>query len=386
VPAPIYRESYTSARDYFNLQGAALLPIPIGAQEVLGIVHQSPEPFLNDGVMTVMRGHLFLPLYVNPRFMNKDRWKALADLLAWARSHEKILDHTVPLLPASWQGGKIPRFTDAGVMPREPYGYAHVQGQAGLVALRNPWIAPMTYSLKLSQGLGFSSGGGTYSVTSLYPEPRRYGDGLRLGDSLEIPLAPYETLVLSIDAKPEERGSDPIFSVPRATSVVRSQVKVTQAKSRLQRGAFRDTGKALGPDWTCLLGSGASAVRLTLEAQVEVTAPQAEVVLLLEGSKPPACPVGRVEINGRSVQPAESSSATGWSATLLPKHEHWTFLRAPLTRGHNVVAIDQFLEDDCREVSAWVLVGKTGSTSTSAGALPQPESFSLDGAALMSST
>jgi hypothetical protein len=117
---------------------------------------------------------------------------------------------------------------------------------------------------------------------------------------------------------------------------------------------------------------------------VEVTAPQAEVVLLLEGSKPPACPVGRVEINGRSVQPAESSSATGWSATLLPKHEHWTFLRAPLTRGHNVVAVDQFLEDDCREVSAWVLAGKTGSTSTSAGALPQPESLSLDGTVLMS--
>ena len=44
VPCPINRESYTTARDFYNLQGAYWLCIPISAQEVLGIIHQSNEP------------------------------------------------------------------------------------------------------------------------------------------------------------------------------------------------------------------------------------------------------------------------------------------------------------------------------------------------------
>ena len=42
-PAPVYRESYTTARDFFNLQGAYLLPTPVVAQEVFGIIHQTPR-------------------------------------------------------------------------------------------------------------------------------------------------------------------------------------------------------------------------------------------------------------------------------------------------------------------------------------------------------
>jgi hypothetical protein len=74
VPCPVYRESCTTARDYFNLQGAALLDIPISAKEVLGIIHQTEEPFLNDAVTTILRGHSFLPLYINPKYMNAARW------------------------------------------------------------------------------------------------------------------------------------------------------------------------------------------------------------------------------------------------------------------------------------------------------------------------
>jgi len=64
VPCPIYRESYTTARDFYNFQGVAYLSIPINASEILGIVHQTAEPFLNDGVLTIMRGHGFLTLYI----------------------------------------------------------------------------------------------------------------------------------------------------------------------------------------------------------------------------------------------------------------------------------------------------------------------------------
>jgi hypothetical protein len=59
-------------------------------------------------------------------------------------------------------------------------------------------------------------------------------------------------------------------------------------------------------------------------------------------------------------------------------------LRVRLASGSNVLSLDQFLGDDCREVSAWVLASKSGSISTFPETLPQPESLSLDGAVLMS--
>lgn len=380
VPAPFYRESYTSARDYFNLQGAALLPVPAGAQEVLGIVHQTPEPLMNDAVTTVMRGHLFLPLYVNPKFMTDARWKALAGLLTWARANSEILGQTVPLLPASWQTGNIPRFSDAGVMPREPYGYAHVRANAGLVCLRNPWIAPQAYTLKLDGTLGFSPALAHGSAVSLYPEGRVYGEGLKLGDALEVPLAPYETVVLSIQADAAPRG------LPRFRSAIRSHVKVGRCDGRLERAAFQDSRKSLGPDWTCPLGDAPCAVRFTLDAEVEVAAPQAELLVLCEGEKPPAAPIGPWKLDGRAVQPGEASSATGWSATMLPAHEHWIFLRAPLAPGRRQISIDQYVGSDCTKISAWVWATKPGENAAHANSLPPPESISLDSAALLAPT
>ena len=104
VPCPVYRESYTTARDYYNLQGADRLPSPIPAQEILGIIHQSNESFMNDAVTTVLRGHAFISLYVNPKFMNDQRWSMLAGLINWSRQNADLLTapNTQPLRPAMW--------------------------------------------------------------------------------------------------------------------------------------------------------------------------------------------------------------------------------------------------------------------------------------------
>jgi NPCBM/NEW2 domain len=377
VPAPVYRESYTTARDYFNLQGAALLPLPVDAQEVLGLVHQSPDPFTNDGVMAVLRGHGFLPLYVNPKFMNDARWEALARLIRWARANEGLLGRTVPLLPASWQAGKVPHFTDAGTMPREPYGYAHVRGDVGLIALRNPWVAPQTYTLSLDARLGFSTAAAGLSAVSIYPEPRSYGEGLRSGSRLDVRLAPYETVVLSVRARPE---GGPI---PEASPTVRPPVKVDMCECRLQRVAFQGERKGLGPDWTCLLGDVTSAVHLKLHARIDVNAPGADLLVLGEGKASPTAPVGRVKVNGREIRPETASSAAGWSATLLPAHDHWTFQRVPLASGGNEVALDEFVGDDCDRISVWVWATKPGGSASGPDGLPQPERISLGGAVLL---
>lgn len=94
IPSPAYRESYTSARDFLNIQGATYSTTPIQAQEVLGIIHQSPESFANDAVTAIMRGHMFLPLYLNPKYMDDRRWKMISDMTTWAKKNAAVLQHT----------------------------------------------------------------------------------------------------------------------------------------------------------------------------------------------------------------------------------------------------------------------------------------------------
>ena len=150
VPSPVYRESYTSARDYFNLQGAYWLSTPIAAQESFGIIHQSKDPLLNDAVTDILRGNMEQHCAINPIYMNDVRWRQFASLVKWARRNAEILQTTEPLLPRSWQDGKCPRVTNDARMPREPYGYAHWRDDRGIVLLRNPWIEPQTYPVKLA--------------------------------------------------------------------------------------------------------------------------------------------------------------------------------------------------------------------------------------------
>ena len=362
VPAPVYRESGTTARDFFNLQGAANLPIPIGAQEVLGIVHQTQEPFLNDAVAVVMRGHMFLPAYINPAHMSDSRWRSLAGVLKWAREHAPALHETEPLLPVSWQNGKCPRFASGAPMPREPYGYAHWGGNRGLVMLRNPWIAPQSYVLKLDTGLGASAGAARLTAVSLYPEPRVYGRGLKPGGTLTVPLAPYETLVLSIGPREFTKG------IPGVEDALRSQLQVMDAKHEVGG-----------------VGDMTSAVCVKFEGKVRVKSQRAELLILLEGDDAPKAPLSTIRINGKESEATASSSKAGWKATGMAAPEHWLFLGVPLSGGEHTVSAEILFDNGAPTVSAWVWATRPGRTDTSVypNSLPEPELVSLDAVPLM---
>lgn len=379
VPAPVYRESYTSARDYYNLQGAALSPLPISASEVLGIVHQTPDPFLNDGVMTVLRGHAFVPMYLNPRYMNRARWASLAGLLAWGRSNAPLLRRTVPLLPVSWQCSGPPRFSDADSMPREPYGYAHWDGSRGLVALRNPWIAPQSYSLRL--GLGTDDQAGEQervSVVSLYPAVRVYTANGRLGETLQVALAPYETLVLSVGPR------QPTDGLPQAEDVLTGSVRAVKMQHHLIAEKYAASPAPFGPDWTSPLGELTSAISLELQGDVEVRSAEAELLVLLEGPRSPAVPVCNLHVDGKPTSTDTMVSDVGWAATVLPQPEHWTFVRARLPHGKSAVHLSLLTETSATAVSAWVRAfAPPDQNRVYPNALPSPEQVSLDSVALL---
>jgi len=377
VPAPVYRESYTTARDYFNLQGAARMSVPIVAQEVLGVIHQTSEPFMNDAVITALRGHAFLPLYVNPLYLDESRWKALAQFLQWSRRNAPLLAETTPILPAAWREGRAPHFSNDEEMPREPYGYAHWRRGQGLVALRNPWVRPQTLALRLDESIGVESRAKNLEVVSLYPEPRLYGSEARFGETLQVPLAPYETLVLSLARKQVSRG------LPHASEVLNRSVSVRNANHNLSRLEFEGPEPSLA-DSSSPMTTGTSAFQLELNAEADITSPTAELLVLTEAGKPvPEAVQSSFTVDGQAVALTSSSSATGWAATGQPVKEHWLFLRGPVPGGQHRLSLKMAWEGAPIRVSAWLWATKPGgSLPAYANALPSPETISLDARAL----
>ena len=137
-------------------------------------------------------------LDTNPDVMSDYGGGALARILKWSRQHVSIFRYTQALLPGSWSNDKCPAVSDKAPAPREPYGYAHGEGRRGLVVLRNPWILPQSYPVKLDAETDLSLQAAQLSAVSIYPENRLCATHLKFGDRFTIPLAPYATLVLAV--------------------------------------------------------------------------------------------------------------------------------------------------------------------------------------------
>lgn len=377
VPAPVYRESYTTARDYFNLQGAEHLNVPIPAQEVLGIIHQTNEPFVNDAVDVIMRGHGFLTMYVNPKYMDAPRWKALAGCIDWARKNPLIFERTEAIQPASWREGGVPRFTNDAPMPREPYGYAHWGDTTGLAGVRNPWIAPAVISIPINTRDASTAG---LMAVSLYPEPRVYGTALRAGETLEVPLAPYETVVLCFDA------SLPLAGLPRGEERVGGHLRVSSVTRRLVRVEYEGESETQGPDWTALTEPGTSGAALDLDAKADVGSLGAKLLVLLEGAQTPTIPaVLQYSLDGKELPLRVGASDTGWSASVVPKAaERWQWLEADMPADEHRIALKLSGGGDCERLSVWLYATRPGGFDSGyPNALPSPETLSLDAVALL---
>ena len=167
--------------------------------------------------------------------------------------------------------------------------------------------------MRLDESLGVEPQAKHLEVVSLYPEPRLYGSGARFGDTLQIPLAPYETVVLSLAKKLEIRG------LPRASEVVSRGVVVEKVNRNLNRVEFEGPAQALGPDWTSPMTNGLQALQLQLEVELSITAPTAELLVLAEADQALPEPVAQsLLVDGKEVPLTSNSSATGWASTGWP--------------------------------------------------------------------
>ncbi len=398
VPSPVYRESYTTARDYYNLQGADRLPSPIPAQEILGIIHQSDESFMNDAVTTVLRGHAFISLYVNPKYMNDRRWAMLARLIEWSRANAPLLTApgTQPLRPATWLREGTPWLTHAAPMPREPYGYAHWSADRGLVLLRNPWVERQSYRLTLDPELQCP-----VSAVSLYPEPRLYAEALGAGDAVEIPLAPYETLVLLFAA------GRPPAELPPADDAVGSLLAhaVKPAQPTMRRVVYEQLDQPFGVDYTSLAPPSGKAVEVQADFLLNRPARDARlrVLALLEGKSVPDAR-GALTADGREIPVRPIRSDAGFVATGAQAPECWQFLEGTLSpalfgapeegRPPQVEISMRLNVPDLEAVaSIWVVADNPGedtlpplSSAAASRDLPSPEWIWRDSACILAPT
>ncbi len=380
VPCPVYRESYTTARDYYNLQAADRLFSPVPAQEILGIIHQSDDCFMNDAVMCLLRGNAFISLYINPKYMNPARWAQLAETLRWARSHEGMLVDTPTevLRPEAWLRDGIPWQSHDAPMPRMPYGYAHWDDAGGTVALRNPWVAPQSYRLALPDGLAQENINTRFDVISLYPEPRWYAARVTPGDTVEVPLAPYETLVLNIRPASDNPG------LAEVGACINNSVVVESCVCHAAQVHFEEETASLGPNWTEAEGFDAGMLEVSLDARVRVDAPQARLLVLTEGKETAPRLLGKLQVNEAPLEMRATGSIQGFAASTAPPPEHWTFLEAVLPAGTSTLALTASTETNVSDLSVWVWAWKPGGEKPDyPDALPAPERISMGGAFLL---
>ncbi|MGD0783878.1 MAG: NPCBM/NEW2 domain-containing protein, partial [Candidatus Aminicenantales bacterium] len=287
------------------------------------------------------------------------------------------------LLPASWQNGRVPKVDYYyAPAPREPYGYAHFDAESGLVLLRNPWITHQVYSLKLTADCGLAPTAAGLSAVSLYPENRLYGTSLRLGDTLQVPLRPYETLALEIGPRQAPTGT------PQAQAGAKSLIHSEISRLEASRVQFEGPAENRGDDWLNPMAGSAASMWLRFDGKIDIDAPQAELLVLCEEKSEEIDPAGSAWINGQKVRPILSGPHIGFNADGHRVPEHWQFLRYPLAHGRNRAVVELLTRSEEPRVSVWVWAFKPGEVrgSKHQNSLPQPYRISLDSARLMPET
>lgn len=339
VPSPIYRQSYTSARDFYNLHDNT--PIPMRAKEVLGIVHQTEEPIYDDAVITVMRGHFFISQYINHRFMNDPQWRFLADLISWTRKNQRILEKTKVILPKDWQVSVGDWTKDR--MSRSPYGYLHWDGNRTLICLRNPFVEESNFEIRIDSSLGISQNAKGFSLVRVYPVKEILGSGFSFGDNFTLHLRPYETTVLAFIPEKLQPASMPA-----------PLVEVKNFFYKLENVKVKEKIPAYGANYTSLIGEADGYFKLSAEGVISLPEGGKILALLEYPNSDFSLPYAKALFNGKEVKVDVVSSEMGWAASQpYSKVEHWAFAIFPL-KGFGRFELEIYSKDK-GELSLWAM-------------------------------
>jgi hypothetical protein len=351
-PAPDYRESQTTAREYFIFTSLDEVWLPQNALHYFDIIHcDEAGGFANHAAMAFGRGRLYVSTYIDPKFVNDADWKLYAGLLKWARGNQATLKNTV-VLPSRVELG-------------EPYAYAHWDGQRGIVAVRNPSNASQTYTLDLATaGAPEDLAEGVCYVQ--YPYRQGIRDGVTGRSTVTLDLAPWELVFLEI--VPRAALSEPVALGARWERDAGRMKVAAEGSGRVRVLLARDGEQAVDatplaaadpkgeilarkterlPEAEWLRQGDKALPTASFELDAEITVPrnaQGKALLLLEfpgkDHLPSTC---TCLVDGRPAELKESTSAghigydmvgpeTPWR-DLIPFASQWTWYTCELEGG-----------------------------------------------------
>ena len=374
-PAPDYRESQTTAREYYIFASLREVWLPQNALQYFDIAHCDEEAgFPNHAAMAFGRGRFFVPTYINPKFMSDADWEVYAGLLKWARRNQDVLQNTVVL--------------SSRVELHQPYAYAHWSGKRGIVAVRNPSNESQQYALNLAKAGAPKelSDGVCYTQ---YPYRKGVQEGVTSTSTITLELAPWELVFLEI--VPRDELAEPVAMGARWEHDASGSMKVASEGSSSIRLLLPHSGEqvvsakplAMGdpkgeiltqkidrlPEPVWLSQAEKLLPTASFEVQSEITIPEGaakgKALLLLEfpgkDRLPSSCSClvdGRaVGLQERSsaghIDSNEVSAASPWR-DILPYLGQWTWYICELESGTTKVMFSGLCPyENCR-MGLWV--------------------------------
>ena len=374
-PAVDYRESQTTAREYFIFTSLQEVWLPQNALQYFDIVHcDEAAGFANHAAMAFGRGRFFVPTYINPKFMTHADWGIYAGLLKWARRNQGLLQNTVILTSRVELG--------------EPYAYAHWSGTRGIVVVRNPCNESKKFTLDLTKA-GAPKGLSDAVCYTQYPYRKGILEGVASAVAITLELAPWELDFLEI--VPRTELPEPVAMGARWYRGSSGNMRVSSESSESVRILLPRGGEqvahskpiAIGdprgevltqkierlPEVQWLLHADKPLPTASFELESEISVPEGatrgKVLLLLEfpGKEhlPSSC---TCQVNGRAVALQESSSEghIGYDMVtpecpwkdLLPYISRWTWYVCELESGSTRVKFTGMLPHERCKIGLWV--------------------------------
>jgi hypothetical protein len=373
-PAPDYRESQTTSREFFVESALDEVWLPQNAIQSFDIVHcDGAGSFPNHAAMAFGRGRFFISTYLNPKFMTDGDWQIYAGLLKWARRNEGVLKNTV-VLPSRVELG-------------EPYAYAHWSGSRGIIAVRNPSNESKKFTLDLTRTAAPPELSQAVCYTQ-YPYRKGIMEGVTGTAAIALDLAPWELIFLEIVPRAElgepvamgarwYRGSDGSMQVASETS---STVRLLlpqggeQAVTSKPWAAGEPRGEVLSQkldelpqsDWLGQGGKPLPTASFVWDCKISIPegAIKGKALLLLEFPGREHLPSNcACQVNGHAVALQASSStahvgfygggpASAWKR-LEPYISNWTWYICDVENGSTVVKFSGAIPYEHCKIGLW---------------------------------
>ena len=215
------REWDMSYRDvhFYKVYAEQQRLVPLSAMMTHGIIHGryqkhgGPDETLREWsdqvVMYYGRGVQLMEWYITPTMMTPDRWEVLGRATKWAITNRAVLEQSV------FVGGD----------PRQgrPYGYAHWQGDRGLLVLRNPDLAAREIVVPFDKSVRYrGETGRPFRGRVIYPFVQDLAVPFSSGTPIRLPIPGCTVLVCELEPG-EARSADKV----EEPSALRAAAKLT---------------------------------------------------------------------------------------------------------------------------------------------------------------